>query len=81
MKNLKEYRVELTESNYPTDEGGKVMTYGIVLQQGDRQIQIDDISPNRQAVLYLIERLRRNPVDPDILPEIIDDYLTELYAI
>lgn len=80
MEQSKIYNAELTESHYQTEEGKTVSTYGIALRRDGRQIAIYDISPDRQAVLQFIERLRRNPVDPDILPEIIDDFLTELYS-
>lgn len=81
MKNQKPYRVELTQGYCKTHGAEKEVTYGIYLQRGDRDIKIEDISPNKQAVLLLIDRLQRNPVDPEILPEIVDDFLTEVYAI
>ncbi len=75
------YNIVLTKSQCRAEEVQGTYTYGIRIRHKGQQLQIDDISPNKATVLRLIRRLKRNPVDMEILHEIVEDYLTEVYSI
>ena len=81
MRCKKNYTLTLIQSASLAEENEGTITYGILMQRGNAEICIKDISPNKAAVQRLIRRLRRCPVSIEALPEVVEDYLIELYTI
>ncbi len=68
----------LTESRRLLEDAGYVTVYGVAYCSEDTPFRFDDISPRRDAVEALLERLQQTDPSPIHWEAIIEDYIQEL---
>ena len=77
----KRYSVQLIESNDENIDGEKHCCFGIGICTDKNGSSIENLSADRASVSALIDLLRANPIDPDQLKEIAEDYLENRYGL
>ena len=73
-----EYR--LTVSEFYGEECGVYRSYGIQIRMGERQVEITDLSPDREAVQGFVMRCARGDAVPEQLLELAENFLAAQYG-
>lgn len=71
---------QLTVSECVSEECGVYRSYGIRIRMGERQAQVSDLSPDREAVRGFVLRCARGDAVPEQLSELAEDFLGVLYG-
>lgn len=82
MKNNEEQECccSLVKRHVETEEKGIVTVYGISISNKEGSATVHDVTVNKNKIEALCSKLRRLKVKPDLLEEVIEDFLYELYG-
>ncbi len=58
-----------------------IIMYGIEVRDGGVALSYPTLTSNRDRIEEFIDMLNRNDFNPDILPELVDDFLVDLYSV
>jgi len=63
-----------------TEYTDSIVTYGLETRKGNVQYLYPSLTSNRDKMVEFISTLNRNDFPIDILPELVEDFLENLYG-
>ena len=78
-RNAVKYRYVPVQETFESDELGTYVTYGLSVKAVEEEIAfISDVSTEYEEIERLADLCTKNQLDPEQLPEVIEDFLAEL---
>lgn len=71
---------DIVQSKIQYDEYQEVVFYGIKVTEPVQEMQIKNISTDKQKIVKLLKKIKRFNVKPDFLQDIVEDFLSENYC-
>ena len=75
IKTKSKVEYSIVESQTVCDENQKVLVYGIRISKCGKEMQLQDISTDKQKIESFLHKIKRLKVMPEFLKEVAEDFL------